>query len=354
MIKKVFPETKYEKEALLKAFLLFFLSIETLLSIIFFLYYKNKITELKNEIFLEMKNYSYTFEGNKFKVDILENVNDKSFYQLYEDKNSLYIIVPIPGVKNEGLKIEYPIKEFQKKVLKIRKQILFYFFIFSIPALLMSFFFAIFSLYPVRKGIFMINEFIKDIIHDLNTPVSTILINLKLLKLKEKDNEEIERIEYAAKQLTDTYENLKLLIKETEKSKKEFDISHLLREEIKNYSFLFPDIKVKLEIQPLKIKTDETAVRRILSNLISNAFKHNIPKGWVMVKVKDNQVIIENSSRPLKNPDKVFDRYYKEGQRGIGIGLSIVKKLCKEIGCKVSFEHKNDKTTVKVIFDKAP
>lgn len=43
------------------------------------------------------------------------------------------------------------------------------------------------------------------------------------------------------------------------------------------------------------------------------------------------RVIIEDTGRGINHPEKVFDRFYKEHERGLGIGLHIVKKLCDQM-----------------------
>ncbi len=341
--------TKYEKESFIKSFLLFFFSIEVLLFTIAYLYYQNQKSELKNKIFLEMKNYSFNFEGEKFSIDIIKKPEDKSFYQLYEDDNSLYMFVQIPGIEEDVLKIKYPKDSFNKELAEIKSRITVLFLIFSCIALIMSVMFSMYSIYPLRNGLKLIDQFVKDIIHDLNTPVSSILINLKLLKIKYKDGE-IDRLENAVKQLNLTYENLRDLIKETEKIKTETDVVSIVKDEINSQRNLYPDVKVNLYLKPLKLKTDERAVRRIISNLISNAFKHNIKNGWVEISVEDRELTVRNTSKPVKNPDRVFERYYRESKRGIGIGLSIVKKLCDEIGCEISFSYGNGVTEVRINF----
>ncbi len=351
MIKKLIPETRYERESLLKSFFLFFISIELLLGIIAYLFFLNRVSHLKNEIFLEMKNYSYTFKGEKFKVTLVNNIDNRSFYQLYEDQNSLYILVPVPFVENEALKIEYPREEFENLTTQIKKEVLILFLTFSFISFLLSVSFAFYSLYPVRRGITLIDEFIKDIIHDLNTPVSTILINLKILELKYRNDEEIKRIKNAVEQLVMTYENLRFLTKETEKNVSEIRLDQIVLEIVKSMQLLYSDIYVETNLEPTSIKADKTAVRRIVSNVLSNAFKHNTKDGWVKIYLKDYVLTVENSCKALKNPDKVFERYYRESQRGIGIGLSIVRKLCEELDCNVEFLYKDSVVTVKLSFN---
>ena len=42
----------------------------------------------------------------------------------------------------------------------------------------------------------------------------------------------------------------------------------------------------------------------------------------------------------IKDTKKVFHRYYKENESGLGIGLSIVKQLCNNLDIKINIESK--------------
>ncbi len=47
---------------------------------------------------------------------------------------------------------------------------------------------------------------------------------------------------------------------------------------------------------------------------------------------------IKDTGKGIKHPEKVFTRFYKEQERGIGIGLHIVKKLCDEMKIPIRLE----------------
>jgi len=46
---------------------------------------------------------------------------------------------------------------------------------------------------------------------------------------------------------------------------------------------------------------------------------------------------IRNSCYGVNNPDRVFERFYKESERGLGIGLHIVDKLCQTLEIEKKF-----------------
>jgi signal transduction histidine kinase len=97
--------------------------------------------------------------------------------------------------------------------------------------------------------------------------------------------------------------------------------------------------------------TNKDAFIRIIDNLLSNAGKYNKPHGYVKVYIdQDSKLIIEDSGVGIKNPSKIFTRYYKEQDRGIGIGLHIVKKLCDELRLSIKVNSKELEGT-KIILD---
>ncbi|NPA53532.1 MAG: sensor histidine kinase, partial [Aquificae bacterium] len=114
---------------------------------------------------------------------------------------------------------------------------------------------------------------------------------------------------------------------------------------------IYPYVKVEKNLKDVYKKLDKTAFKRVVSNLLGNAFKHNLPKnGWIKIYLDEEKLVIENASKPIKNPQKVFDRYYKEGQRGLGLGLSIVKKLCDEMDCNINFHAFQNKVKTEIFF----
>jgi signal transduction histidine kinase len=75
---------------------------------------------------------------------------------------------------------------------------------------------------------------------------------------------------------------------------------------------------------------------------MSNASKYNKDEGTVKVVLKNKLLTIEDSGVGIKNPQEIFQRYYKEGNKGIGIGLHIVQKLCEELNINIKVESSLD------------
>ena len=100
----------------------------------------------------------------------------------------------------------------------------------------------------------------------------------------------------------------------------------------------------------MQISANRDAIIRILDNLISNAAKYNKTDGEVRVTVSNETVSIEDTGKGIKNVDKVLQRYYKEQDRGIGLGLHIVNKLCNELNIGMNI-HSQINSGTKIILN---
>ncbi len=338
LIKDFLPKTSYESESFFKGFILFFVTIELLLGTVTFLLYRIEVLNLKNRIFLEMKNYSYTFEGKKFEIELVSLEESKEgFYELLDTEKGLSILVPIPGSDRDALRIYYPRELFSEDLKGIILKSFFFFGALSAPAFLLSLLFSLYSIHPLRKALQIVDEVTKDIIHDLNTPLMTLRVNLKLLSAKYSD-EEIERSLLALKQLETLKDHLRPLHVRSRLKFESVNLRTILEEEIKNLKRVYSTIRVIASLEDTFINTDAIALRRIVLNLLDNAFRHNTDDAWVEIVLRDRILTIKNPSRKIKHPQKLFERYYRESQRGLGLGLSIAKKLCAELGCEIQLE----------------
>jgi signal transduction histidine kinase len=97
----------------------------------------------------------------------------------------------------------------------------------------------------------------------------------------------------------------------------------------------YPDIRFSLDIQDIKLLANKEALLRIVENILTNAAKYNRVNGSVCIRYAGEKLFIEDSGKGIKNPAKIYDRFYKEQERGLGIGLHIVKKLCDELGIAI-------------------
>ena len=339
---------RYEFEALFKNFFLFFTLLELLLATIFYQNYKEALTSLKNEIFNRMYNCSWTLQCKEFRYDIVKR--QKMLFHLQKALD-YYAIFPIAGSKKYSLKITYPARAFHAQIKKIRKKIFLQFLLYSLLLASITLFISFYSLYPIKKALDINEEFIKDILHDINTPLSSIIFNLAMLQNKHH-SKQIERINRAVKTIIALQDNLKTFLKSAQTKKIEpIQINSIIKESIENTKALYPDVKISLqEKASLTFPADAKLLQRVFDNLLSNAAKYNSKEDKrIVVTIESNHITIQDNGDGIENPKRVFDRYYKERARGIGIGLNIVKKICDELGIKIAVQSQKDRGTTFIL-----
>jgi signal transduction histidine kinase len=80
----------------------------------------------------------------------------------------------------------------------------------------------------------------------------------------------------------------------------------------------------------------------LISNLLSNAVRFNVNKGFIKCRVDNKLLSITNSGLPLTvNPEDLFKRFYKgsDNPQSVGLGLSIVKKITDGYGMNITYNY---------------
>ncbi len=183
------------------------------------------------------------------------------------------------------------------------------------------------------------DKFIKNAIHEINTPLSIIITNIDLFKLKVEDNRYLSKIEAGSKIIHNIYNDLAYLVKKDriEYPKEQINFSQFLSARIDFFDEIASGnhIEINHEIEEnVYIDFNETQLQRICDNSLSNAIKYSYQDTCVniVLKIKKNTIVlsIENSGDDIKNTDKLFKRFYREDEArgGFGLGLNIIKEIC--------------------------
>ncbi len=334
-----------EKESLVKNFLIFFVLLEILLTLLFYVFYKDKVKDIYELLLRRMQVCSYTLSCGDFEYDFFPKKKMVITNKLYHTPKEVYALFPIPNSKKYLLRISYSHTRLQADINELFINLLTIYIFATLIIAGLSFFFTLYSLKPIREALKLNQEFIKDILHDFNTPISSMLINLTMLK-KRCDSPYVDRIEQGLNTIVSLQENLRHFLKNIKSQKTTVDLNKLLQERLDYFKAIYPHLHFEFHSKTkLHIQTQKELLTRIIDNLLSNACKYNKQQGFVKVIVEPYKVVIEDSGRGIKNSKKVFDRFYKESDRGIGIGLSIVKKLCEELDIAIEIESEVDRGT---------
>lgn len=220
---------------------------------------------------------------------------------------------------------------------------------FALIALVSRFLVKI-ALKPLESKITMLNSFIKDFTHEINTPLSVILLSIEQLEKQQNiDTTKFVRMKLAAKTLSQTYSDLIFLTFPDTISNEEERIvmKEAIRERLEYFRLFFERKQIALSVDlqgDESLMASKSKINKMLDNLISNAIKYNKKGGSVSVNLKGRALSIKDSGYGIdeKNLTKIFERYarFNSDQGGFGIGLSLVKSICKEYHIEISCHSK--------------
>ncbi|EAI2044150.1 sensor histidine kinase [Campylobacter upsaliensis] len=250
----------------------------------------------------------------------------------------------------EGLKILIQGEDVSRDLLLIKLKVLsFALFAFGILALI-AYILVKISLKPMEEKIETLNRFIKDSTHEINTPLSVILMSIEQLERQNlEQSAKFLRIKLAAKTLHQIYSDLVFYnFSHTLSNEKEsFDLGVLIKERVEYFRLFFEQKKLclKLDLNTHSLFfANKNQISKLIDNLLSNAIKYNKKGGEIAIVLKENSLVIKDSGCGIskENLMLIFERYarFNEDQGGFGIGLSLVKKICEENDILISCESK--------------
>lgn len=205
---------------------------------------------------------------------------------------------------------------------------------------------------------------ITDISHDLRTPLTAIRGYLDLMedgKLSTEQGKYLKTIEDKVLELTDLTEQLfdfsKSLDIPQEVKKEMVCINDILEDTIASFYGIFKkyDIEPNVEICKKKVErlSNETMLKRIFENIISNAIKYS-EKEFTVKMSSDGIIEFSNTSTELEHVDleKIFDRYYtlRSAKKSNGIGLSIAKQLVDMCEGSIDAKIENGRLLISIKF----
>lgn len=341
---------KYEKEAFFKTFGIFFATLMLLTTLVAYFYYSEQKHIMEEQIFTKMKSFTYDFQNYTFEVDVIPYDNSVDELNLQPCDRGMCGYFAIPSTKNSMFKVIMSNQAYQEQLHVLFTKILLIYSIILGAIIAFSLFYSFYALYPLKHALNLMDGFLKDMIHDLNTPVTAILLNTKSIA-KTAPSEALERIELAAKTIASLYRNLEVLHQGFVPKKSEVDLEKLLHVRAKLYQKLHPKLTFVFETEPCIIHSDPDSIARIFDNLISNACKYNRKNGSVTLSNQGKSVMISDTGIGIKNCHRVCDRYYKENEKGLGLGLNIVKTLCNTLAITMRIQSSAEKgTSITLIF----
>ena len=303
---------------------------------------------INKEKYLNSKDYKISFydEEKKKLFGSLDDEIDFSKEISFNDKSLILIDSSTVG----HLGIEYIVikdQSFEKKIYDLKINIaIFFFSIYSIISLI-GFYLAKLFLKPIKEEREKLNNFIRDTTHELNTPISAILMSTEKKHLNEK---QVERVRLSAIRVSEIYKDLTYIFLQKNNEEKiceKLELSSVIKDQLDYFEplALKKRIKMTTSLQDFEYCINKDDFIRVINNLVSNAIKYNKIDGSIDIKLNKNgllQVIDTGIGIDEKKVKDIYKRYYRatSEQGGFGIGLNIVSHICNSYNINIDVQSK--------------
>ncbi len=346
----------HEKAAFLKFFITYFVSVALLILTAGFFYY----IQIQNH-FLKAEEFSLIEYARHIKLRLsMDEYRDGTYSHKFVTKPGEHIDIRNFSVLDKSFMKYLPTKKpyyylqiikkksaFDQKLFELKIKIWTLQFLLLLVFAFISYKLAKSALKPLQESISTLDKFAKDLIHDLNTPVTSIKLNMKLLEKKEEcaDNAALLRVKKSVETISELHENLTILLQEETFQLEQVNLCKITQEIVQMQQQIYPNIRFIQECSNLTAKLNVHAIKQILQNIISNACKYNTQNGYVKIYSTKDTLSIQNSGPKIINPEKIFERSYSSDKRSSGIGLDIVNRLARTMNIEVKVESDEQSNT---------
>ncbi|WP_057957106.1 sensor histidine kinase [endosymbiont of Ridgeia piscesae] len=208
-----------------------------------------------------------------------------------------------------------------------------------------------FDAYLQRLAAFIEREqsFTADVSHELRTPLAVIEGAVDVLLedpgMDAARRSRVERIARSAHDMSELVTVLLLLAREERGDRvAEYDcaVGEMLQQVVEEHRHLLQrkSLEIKLDIQAqMSLSVACPMLRVVLANLIRNAIAYT-DRGQVHVSLDGAGISVKDTGIGISEEQmqRIFDRYYTGPTGGEGIGLSLVKRICRRYGWSIDIE----------------
>lgn len=206
-----------------------------------------------------------------------------------------------------------------------------------------------------------LKEFTENASHELQTPLTVILMNLEEVmqdKLPEETQKKVYQSYQEVKKLTKLNKNLLLLSKIDNQQfidVQKVDLSQLIIEKLELFKTLTSSKNIAVStniIEHFNIKMNPYLANILINNILSNAINHNTEMGSIFIDTDSNSFVVSNTFiGSLMNLNSLFNRFHKENTNfnSVGLGLSIVKKIIDASGLKIKVHQEENKISFSIL-----
>lgn len=199
-----------------------------------------------------------------------------------------------------------------------------------------------------KKKFFEIAEIITLLSHEIKNSLQSLLTYMKLIKIEDKIYKNIYKELNELQEILIDYEEY--FVKGKEPAFEEVYISEIIEEALNDIN-MEGKIKVEKEIEDFKITGNRLLLKKAIINIIKNSIEAIENEGIIKIKVGKNRIIIEDSGEGMDKEvlKRATEPFFTTKSRGLGLGLSFVKKITELHKYTLKIESEKGKGTKVII-----
>lgn len=198
-------------------------------------------------------------------------------------------------------------------------------------------------------------QFIGNASHEIQTPLAICQNRLEMLM----EDETLD--EHLIGEIMKTYQTLEyvsklnkslLLLSKIDNSQfsdlSNICINEVLHRYLEDYQEVYDYRNIRLSVEEedmFYLDIHETLAVVLVTNLLKNAFVHNIDKGIIRIEISSSTIRFGNSGvlHPL-DENRIFERFYQGSKKegSTGLGLAIVRAICRQCMVQIRYRYIED------------
>ncbi|HIP62259.1 MAG TPA: HAMP domain-containing histidine kinase, partial [Sulfurovum sp.] len=318
---------KQKRTHLRKFLYLYFASAFFLISIIGILYYQKESREIRWGCDMELQTISYRvfhdlqndmFDAEKYTLKVglfddeqkvifsnLDPIDLQFDQKLYESNGNAMSTNKLNKTINGSRYIIVQNPKGRHNMLNMQLAIALTVLVASVFIVIIGYFMSRILLKPYEDEIAHIDQFIKDSTHELNTPITALMMSVSALKKKGiKEKKLLNHISASSKLIYETFSSLSFAAFHdiSEKEITTFDLQEPLLESCNFFKEigLSKGISIHSHTEPLMIQMDKDSLKKLINNVISNAIKYGNTNSQISVNLTGSILSIADEGIGIK------------------------------------------------------
>lgn len=222
---------------------------------------------------------------------------------------------------------------------------------------------VLFMTQKVTKDYENLKGFTENASHEIQTPLAIIKSKIELLSqfdnLQESQINVLQSLNEATARLSRLNQSLLLLVKIENLQFSDIErinFSYILNRYIDNFEelSLAKGLLISKDINDdVFLNMNESLAEILVSNIITNAIKHNYSNGEISIHLDRNSFRVSNTGAEFQgDTNELFVRFKKESLSpdSLGLGLSIVKSITEIYDFSVNYNYGSGRHIIEIIF----